>query len=446
MDLKKFILPTKLDNTDKNQESGNKRFQTEDLIYLDSYDILVDISVDVEITYPTDYAIMNNALISRSNQGPKDRKSCWTWLRSASSSYKVHRLLFDGALNDSTVNNTYGGLCPVLHLNLSSVISARSASRDFFRISEIKTKGSSKYHTIEFGEYPKTYVGDRKNKELEKLYSSRRLVSTGKTYTGRIDNDGKLISHSEFEYKGQKYVRVLTKKYDDDSEYSDGTMAPENGTYMWVRVEPIVWNIRNWDELPKEINPTGSGKAKFIDIRTDEAIISGIPFYPNTDDNNCSMWQNSTIRGYLNGINVNKIKTNGNTSFTASKGGNFTGKNNFLAEALNIQLSKTLKVTDEKVLEPEVEISAHRKSRLEKLNPDKTPTASRRRMTDTEIIKTWIDAGQSVLLRGPSGIGKTEIIKKLYPDLIYIKLTNNMFPEKVVGSIFCKTSTYGLCH
>ncbi len=25
-------------------------------------------------------------------------------------------------------------------------------------------------------------------------------------------------------------------------------------------------------------------------------------------------------------------------------------------------------------------------------------------MTDTEMIKSWIDAGQSVLLRGPSGI------------------------------------------
>ena len=206
-----------------------------------------------------------------------------------------------------------------------------------------------------------------------------------------------------------------------------------------LKLNLLYGKIRNWDELPKEINPTGSGKAKFIDIKTDEAIISGIPFYPDYNDENCSIWQNSTVRGYLNGINVNNIKTNGNTRFTASKGGNFTGKNNFLAEALNIELNKTLKVTDEKVLEPEVEVPAHRKSRLEKLNPDKTPLSSRRRMTETEIIKAWIDAGQSVLLRGPSGIGKTERIKKLYPDLIYIKLTNNMFPEKVVGSMNLQT-------
>ena len=32
-------------------------------------------------------------------------------------------------------------------------------------------------------------------------------------------------------------------------------------------------------------------------------------------------------------------------------------------------------------------------------------------MTDTEIIQNWIEAGESVLLRGTSGIGKTEILK-----------------------------------
>ncbi len=84
-------------------------------------------------------------------------------------------------------------------------------------------------------------------------------------------------------------------------------------------------------------------------------------------------------------------------------------------------------------------IVEEKKSRLQKLNPDTTNPLDRRRMTDTEIIHAWIEAGQSVLLRGPSGIGKTERIKKLYPNLVYIKLTNNMFPEKVVGSINLQT-------
>lgn len=423
MDLVKFILPTKLDNTDENQASGNKRFQTEDLIYLDSYDEVKDISDDERITYPTDYAIMNYALMSHCNQGPKDRKSCCAWLRSAYTSDTIYGIMTNGKLNFDQVDCVNLGLCPALHLNLSSVISARSASRDFFRISEINTKDSGKYHTIEFGEYPKTYVGDRKNKELEKLDSSKRLHATGKTYTGMIDNDGVLTLHFEFEYKGQKYVRVFTQKYDGDSEYSDGTMAPDDGTYMWVKVEPIVWKIRNWDELPKEINPTGSGKAKFIDIKTDEAIISGIPFYPDSDDENCSMWQNSTIRGYLNGINVNNIKTNGNTKFTAPNGGDFR-EHSFLTEALPSELSLTSSKSAEEDIKQFVKKKQRKGYGIKVLEKP---------MTVNEQIKFYIETGKSFMLHGPSGVGKTRRIEDADPDFVSIVLRNGILPEEVIG-------------
>ncbi len=80
-----------------------------------------------------------------------------------------------------------------------------------------------------------------------------------------------------------------------------------------------------------------------------------------------------------------------------------------------------------------------RKTRLQRLNPDKSKTKDKRKMTITEELESYIEAGESVLLRGPSGIGKTERVKSLYPDLVYIKLTNNMFPEKVVGSTNLQT-------
>ena len=102
----------------------------------------------------------------------------------------------------------------------------------------------------------------------------------------------------------------------------------------------------------------------------------------------------------------------------------------------DLEQSRDTIEADEKKIIPEIQ---PRKSRLQKLNPDKTKTADRSRMTDTEIIQNWIEAGESVLLRGPSGIGKTERIKSLYPDSIYMKLTNNMFPEKVVGSVNLQT-------
>ena len=94
-----------------------------------------------------------------------------------------------------------------------------------------------------------------------------------------------------------------------------------------------------------------------------------------------------------------------------------------------------------KMLEEDYDHSSrsYKRSKIEKLNPDKTNPSRKTKMTDTEIIHNWIEAGESVLLRGPSGIGKTERIKELYPDLVYIKLTNNMFPEKVVGSVNLQT-------
>ena len=104
MDLKAFILPTKLDNTDENQEHGNRRFATEDYVYLES---VLDVKDDINenrITYPTDYAVLCGAMLSGSNTGPEARKSCWTWLRSASSAIFTKKINFYGDLNYDDVH------------------------------------------------------------------------------------------------------------------------------------------------------------------------------------------------------------------------------------------------------------------------------------------------------------------------------------------------------
>lgn len=435
MNLGNFIIPTVLDNTDDAQESGNRKFQTKDWVWLESYDEAMHGFENKRVTYPTDYAIMNGVAMSYDNKGPLERKSCVIWLRGAKDNCKTLCMAYSGNPDGVYVSFNFLGLCPKMHLDVSAIVSAKKTHFQLFKIDTTKdVNGNILYHTIEFGEYPKTYVGENQNKELEKLFAFKSLRPTGKKYMGGVNAHGECNElYPEFEYKGQKYVRVLTKPNDSDSKYSDGDYLNSH-TYNWVKVEPIVWQIRNWDQMPTEINPSGSGKAQYIDVRTEEAIISGIPFYSNEQDKNSSLWQNSTIRGWLNGINVNNIQTNGNTQFTAPNGGNFTGKHNFLAEAFDMELTEVLQRG-----EKEQKIVGARKSRLEKLNPDTTLPTQRRRMTNTEMIKTWIDAGQSVLLRGPSGIGKTERIRELYPDLIYIKLTNNMFPEKVVGSVNLQT-------
>lgn len=422
-----FIIPTVLDNQDQNRSSVNKMFHTKDLVWVDSHGEVSYMSYGEKITYPTDYAVMNNVAMCK--RGLLKRKPCCIWFRDKKDKYYVWTLDEEDDFIAACVDIDYIGLCPAMHLDVSAIVSANKTNPKLFKID----KGIVLGHTIEFGTYPKTYVGKRQNRELEALFASNSLRPTGKTYTGCIQYK-QLGSNPEFEYEGQKYVRVQINAFSDDSEYSDGTEKLENYSYCWVKVEPIVWNIRNWEDMPKEINPSGTGTAEYIDVRTAEAITAGIPFYPNDEDKNCSMWRNSTIRGWLNGINVNNIQTNGNTQFTAPSGGDFTGKNNFLNEAFDMELTEVLQqgAKNQKTV-------GVRKSRIEKLNPDTTLPAQRRNMTVTEMVKTWIDAGQSVLLRGPSGIGKTERIRELYPDLIYIKLTNNMFPEKVVGSVNLQT-------
>lgn len=431
VDLTRFIIPVELDNTDENQKMGNRSFKTKDYVFLDSDDDIIDLNSKERQTTATDYAVMNGALLRN-----KDTSFTWYWLRSAYSKSSVHDVDNDGDRSYLYAYETDGCARPALHLNLSSIISARSASRDFGKIGVLGDK-----HTIELGEYPKSHA--KNEDELEKIFKNGSLTKTGKKYTGYRKDDGSFAQNEEFEYKGKRYVRVVCKKYDDDSHFSDGKNEPETGKVSWALVEPIVWNVRNWDDLPREINPKGTGKAKYIDVQTEEGILSGLPFYPEYGDEKGpdTMWQNSPIRAFLNGYDLHREieRGNGNKKYKNDQNFNFAGRG-FLQEAgLNAELVASASQSKEIEQQEFIAEPQARRSRLEKLNPDKTPVSSRRRMTDTEMIKSWIDAGQSVLLRGPSGIGKTERLKKLYPDLIYIKLTNNMFPEKVVGSMNLQT-------
>ena len=436
-ELKDFIVRTRLDNTDENQKTGNSAFDIQDFVFFETKDEVENIKDEERYIYASDYAVMNGAFLGGQRRSPKDRQSTWYWLRSAYSKNHVYYVRSDGSLDTKDADREGAGLCPALHLNLSSVISARSASSDF-KIESFKDKsGKILYYTIEFGSYPQDKA--KNSGELERLFNAHKLTPTGKTYTGYMKEDGSFQQNQEFEYGGKKYVRVISKKYDNDSEYKDKTKAPEDGTPMWAEVQPIKWKIKNWDELPRSINPNGNGTAKTIYVKSEEGIMSGIPFYPEYGETEHTMWQNSPLRAIFNGYDLQEElnKGNGNKRYKAGRNYNFKGKG-FLQEAFDSPLIRSSAITqeDEKELTFESQV---RRSRLEKLNPDKTPQNQRRKMTDTEMIKSWIDAGQSVLLRGPSGIGKTERIKKLYPDLIYIKLTNNMFPEKVVGSMNLQT-------
>ena len=238
-DLTRFIIPVELDNTDQNQKMGDKSFKTKDLVFLDSDDEIKDLSDQERITSLTDYAIANGALqwwdgVSRT--GKKGISAYW--LRSAFSKDEVDNVSGGGVRYIHYVKETHLGVCPALHLNLSSIISARRASRDFGKIDQVKDKnGAVIYHTIEFGEYPKTKAANSNELELKKLFNNHKISATGKKYVGHIDsNNESFIENLEYEYRGQKYVRVKNNRYENGNWYSDGQKVPGDG-YVWIKVE-----------------------------------------------------------------------------------------------------------------------------------------------------------------------------------------------------------------
>lgn len=194
-----------------------------------------------------------------------------------------------------------------------------------------------------------------------------------------------------YEYNGKRAIRIkVNSSFDGNTFKLSNGESYKDGDYVWFEVKDKIWHL---DE-------------KNLMAISEEVILGGIQFNEENNYHNVEDFPNTNIGKYLNDV--------------------------FLPELMQFQNmtldNSNLTSNEEK-----------RKTKLQMLNPDTTEVTERRKMTDTEIIHNWIEAGQSVLLRGPSGIGKTERIKTLYPDLIYIKLTNNMFPEKVVGSMNLQT-------
>ena len=87
--------------------------------------------------------------------------------------------------------------------------------------------------------------------------------------------------------------------------------------------------------MPKSINSKGSGKATYFDLRAEEALFANLQFYPTIKYSNCTVWKNSYIRGFLNGLDIRKVNENEVDSYK-SKSGNFAGECNFLNEAFNL--------------------------------------------------------------------------------------------------------------
>ncbi|MBR4407692.1 MAG: AAA family ATPase [Clostridia bacterium] len=402
-----------------------KNGELPDMVFIPSYREIKEKGMypegqkDYRLAEATDYARLNGAVTSESMISTH---SAQTWLRDFSTINTTHVLNEKGGLKDSLQKERSICVRPMIRLDIEKILSTEGALEFFRPYSEMETLFDGNDKKMKFGEYPQSYVGPQLLRELgDMLRYGGDIKNTGKEYFSRIKEDKNTVVRSkELIRQGKKYAVVYAYPYDESIRLSSNltprtSTPPMKGEFYFCNVEPIVWKILNWDKLPKEINRLGDGTAKYIELQTKDAIISGLPFYPLMQDRNNQYWQNSSIRAYLNGINVNNITEDSEYylgELPAPNGGNFEGRG-FIEQALDFEVG--------------IKKKFRAKKNVYGVKVLKEP------MTTSEQIKLYIEKGKSFMLHGPSGVGKTRRIEEVDSDFVSIVLRNGMLPEEVIG-------------
>ena len=303
---------------------------------------------------------------------------CETWTQSDdgdSDDTGVRLCDYDGSKDASYANeNYYCAIRPVLPPEVT-----KNLTPDTTR------KGHNGTTIVEWGEYPQTVADKKTQEKLEELWEDSKLKETQKKYTlnhfGVSKGEFRGTSHEEYEYKGKRYIRVDARNCDEDSKLANGEMA-ENGDTYWVEVQPIEWLQ----------DPSGYWVAK-------HALISGIPFEKGPNYN--ADFKETFMYAYLQKYFANEM-VNTNAKPRARKQ---TKEEKKLQDRLAARQAKYgIKV----VKEP---------------------------LSLDEQLRRVVESGQSCMLHGPSGVGKTQHVKKIDPDLVPLTLCNGILPEDVKGRV-----------
>ena len=300
-------------------------------------------------------------------------------------------------------------------------------------------------HTIDFGVYPQNFAGEDLNQHLTLKYAY------GKNKSKRIENarflknisfeNGKDTPTAEYndvyQFDEGLFVKVDTQNFNPfimrngqitPIMLSDGSKAGNRSAYNWLKIEPISWIILNWSDLPTNINKDGTGKANNLILQTEKAIIGNVAFGSNSKSNFGSMWQNSAIRRYLNGINIQSSQQKdtyaGNETTMSIKGIMFD--NGFLDEAFG----EVYSMIKQNPLVSKPFPIAKKSTKPKKswgLKFQELPLSTK------EQIQFYIDNKKSFMLHGPSGIGKTRRIEEADPNLVSLVLRNGILPEEIIG-------------
>ena len=327
------------------------------------------------------------------------------------------------------------GIQPIVHLEVKS--------GDKFNI--VQTVSGNP--TIQLGYYPQSYVGDALNHTLNKMLDNQdpSLKPNGRahyvTYQNPINNNRINYTLFEFEVNGEYYV-CDTRNHatlPENAKYNNG-QSIDITSAQWFKVEPLVWEITNWDNAPTFINPLGKplNQNNILELKCKD-VITCLPLFLNNRignrDEHAGIWQNSLVRAYLNGYDLNhEIKSlkNGDVKKTPSQLYDFQNPPlvSFIDEVFNAPQMTMSQLKSDNTTNSIINNIKRKKDSKYGITIDETP------MSIDEQLQFYVENRMPFMLHGKSGIGKSRRIKDIDPNFVSLTLRNGILPEEVIGKDF----------
>lgn len=147
------------------------------------------------------------------------------------------------------------------------------SSEIFSQVSSNRVMGYKGTWEVEYLEFPQYAVNSTMQNILELEYNKGEMLTTGGSYT--FDSvpadcfapEFDPISYEEYEYQGQKYIRMrVNYSNDKDKKFllSNGCTY-KDGDYVWIEVSPVKWLIDDKSKLLIAKTGLVSG-IRFLDI------------------------------------------------------------------------------------------------------------------------------------------------------------------------------------
>ena len=347
---------------------------------------------------PTDLAVILGGYMTNGDDRTSENDlTCFSWSASSNGDDYVCCVLYNGDKHWVIPDIRKVSARPALPPSEASKISP-----------SIARAGVNGVQIVEYGEYPQTVANWSTSTRLERLYDQGYLRCSEKSYTfdsvGLKDYDTsfKAKYFPEWEMDGKRYIRVPGRPADDDSKLSTGERV-EAGKPYWVEVQPIVWLMdkSGW-------------------MVTKKCLFAGIQF--DTKKKYDGDFSKKSMKHYLDTYFAKEIEPTGRV---ASR----TTSRDYEEEPGRVTSRTTSRDYEEEPGRKEPVIK-------------KEPTAGQKKyeievsdepMPVKDQINFHIQNSMSFMLHGPSGVGKSQRVKEIDPDLTSIMLCNGILPEDVIG-------------